>query len=70
MTFPVLHIFEASGLLVYALPAHTSESIEPLDGGVFGPFKEHPHVSVEGLSSSAEVIHTTYLTVLNDERDV
>ena len=53
MTYPVLRLFDASGIIVYALPAHTSGSTQPLDVSVFGPFKEHLRVSIEELSSPA-----------------
>ena len=53
MTYPVLHLFDASGIIVYALPAHTSGSTQPLYVSVFDPFKEHLRVSIEELSSPA-----------------
>ena len=53
MTYPVLRLFDASGIIVYALPAHTSGSTQPLDVSVFGPFKEYLRVSIEDLSSPA-----------------
>ena len=51
--YPVLRLLEASGLLVYAFPAHTSGSTQPFDVSVFGPFKEHLRVSIEELFSPA-----------------
>lgn len=46
----VLQLMEGNGIVVYALPVHTSRMTQPLDVRVFGPFKEHLRNLVEGLS--------------------
>ena len=51
MTFRVLDMFHRAGIIAYALPAHTNGVTQPLDVGVFGPFKIHLRNLVEGLSS-------------------
>ena len=51
MTYQALRILQTGGVIVYALPAHTSGYTQPLDVSVFGPFKESLRASVEGLAS-------------------
>ena len=41
MGIEVLEILKTGGNIAYALPAHTSGLTQPLDVGVFGPFKQH-----------------------------
>ena len=57
MMYPVLRLFDASGIIVYALPAHTSGSTQALDASVFGSFKEHLRVSIEEYPPRQQVTH-------------
>lgn len=40
MNFQVLQVLDEGGVIAFALPAHTSETM-PLDFGVFDPWKAH-----------------------------
>lgn len=51
MAYPILKLLETHGIIVYALPAHTSGSTQPLDVSVFGPFKEHLRNCIEELAT-------------------
>ena len=51
MTYQALKILQTGGVIVYALPAHTSGYTQPLDVSVFGPFKESLRANVERLAS-------------------
>ena len=51
MTYQALRILRTRGVIVYALPAHTSRYTQPLDVSVFGPFKESLRASVGRLAS-------------------
>lgn len=51
MPFTVMHTLEQKGVIVYALPSYTRGITQPLDVGVFVPFKEHMHKAVKDLSS-------------------
>lgn len=39
MTLPVLELFRDNGIVVYALPAHTSGKTQPLHASLFGSFE-------------------------------
>ena len=51
MAYPILKLLETHGIFVYALPAHTTGSIQPLDLNVFGTFKEHLRNCIEELAT-------------------
>ena len=51
MRFRALKMLEEGGITVYAVPAHTSGVTQPLDVGVFSPFKAHLRNLMEDLSS-------------------
>lgn len=41
MGLEVLQVLEQGGIIAYALPARTRGTTQPLDVGLFGPFKSH-----------------------------
>ena len=51
MTYQALRILQTGGVIVYALPSHTTRYTQPLDVSVFGPFKESLRTSVERFAS-------------------
>ena len=51
MIYKVLKLLESNGVIVFALPAHTSGSTQPLDVSIFGPFKEYLRGCIQRMSS-------------------
>lgn len=54
MTLRVLELFRDNGIVVYALPAHTSEKTQPIDASLFGSFK----VKLNEIISECATIET------------
>lgn len=54
MSIEALEILEEGGVIAYALPAHTSGTTQPLDVGVFSPFKSAYREELRLVTSAAE----------------
>lgn len=52
MGLEVLQVLEHGGVIAYALPAHTSGTTQPLDVGLFGPFKSHVDNAINSISAT------------------
>lgn len=52
MGIEVLETLEKGGVIAYALPSHTSGSTQPLDVGLFGPFKHHLNKEICATSTT------------------
>ena len=51
MSLQALTTFEQGGIMAFALPAHTSGSTQPLDVGVFQPFKSQLNTTIRRVCS-------------------
>jgi len=51
MSLDVLLYFEKNGIIAFALPAHTSGITQPLDVGIFQPFKAALHNVIRSMCS-------------------
>jgi len=50
MTYDAIRTFFAARVVVIALPAHTSDRLQPLDVCVFGPWKHYSNQKVRELA--------------------
>ena len=51
MSLQALKTFEQGGIVAFALPAHTSGSTQPMDVGVFQPFKSQLNTTIRCVCS-------------------
>eukprot|EP00171_Calliarthron_tuberculosum_P002656 IDg2656t1 len=55
MTLAVLELFDANGIIAYALPAHTSGKTQPCDCVLFASYKQHLNKSLMLAASTDSV---------------
>lgn len=59
MTTAAIDVFRAANIAVMALPAHTSDRLQPLDVSVFGPLRHFVNTSLTHMALEAKTLYRT-----------